>query len=414
MSVESRTGRRPGRPPSLTRDDVARAALDEGVVTVSVPAVARRLGVGHSTLYRYVHDRDDLLLAALDLAMREFEWPSADLGWRELLTSFADAMWRFLASHPGLAEASQIVPGMPAKALDLADTYVARLRAEGLSSRDAVIAVDQTADLTVAAEIGVRRMARVFSTPRGERSLRELYDASPEEGEPLGGQDRFARRGWLDDKLAILLDGLANRLGEPAADGAATSAPPRLTVPAPDRETITAVGLARARRGGLAAVSVHAVAEELGTTVTAVRRVIGDRDGIVVAMLDALAAELVLPPPAPDPRTEILTVVTALRTTVAAERWALTAVTADGLAGPGVMPVLERLFGAFRAAGVRDEDVAAATRVCWEHVCGSVLCQQPPGTFARRVVESAGLTLAAPDSGLGLSIVVDGLLNRLG
>lgn len=384
-----------------------------------MPAVARRLGVGHSTLYRYVHDRDDLLLAAFDLAMREFVWPSADLGWRELLTSFADAMWRFLASHPGMAEASQIVPGMPAKALDLANAYVARLRAEGLSSRDAVIAVDYTADLTVAAEIGVRRMARVFSTPRGERSLRELYDDQPAEPggpAPLGGQDRFARRGWLDDKLAILLDGLANRLGQPAADGDGVVVPvaPISLPAAPDREVITAVGLALARRGGLAAVSVHAVAGELGATVTAVRRVIGDRDGIVVAMLDAVATDMVLPPPAPDPRAEILAVVTALHTTLVADRWALPALTADGLTSPGVVPVLGRLFAAFRAAGVAEENVAAATRACWEHVCGAVLCRQAPGTFARRVVESAGLTVPRDQDGvLGLSIVVDGLLARL-
>ena len=68
-----RVGRKPGPPASLTRDDVARAALAEGVLTMSMPAVARRLGVSHSTLYRYVHDRDDLVLAALDLAVREFE-----------------------------------------------------------------------------------------------------------------------------------------------------------------------------------------------------------------------------------------------------------------------------------------------------------------------------------------------------
>jgi AcrR family transcriptional regulator len=303
---------------------------------------------------------------------------------------------------------------MPAKALDLANTYVTRLRAEGLSSRDAVIAVDYTADLTVAAEIGVRRMARVFSTPRGERSLREIYDAQ-EGAEPLGGADRFARRGWLEDKLAILLDGLANRLGEPAAAGMVEPVADPSDA-APDREAITSVGLALARRGGLAAVSVHAVAGELATSVTSVRRVIGDRDGIVVAMLDAVTAKVVLPPPAADPRTEILTVVTALRTALAADRWALPAVTADGLTGPAVVPVLRRLFAAFRAAGLPEEAVAAATRVCWEHVCGTVLCQQPSRTFAHRLVESAGLTLSpAHDGGaLGLSIVVDGLLARLG
>lgn len=412
-------GRRPGRPPSLTRDDVARAAIDEGVANLSMPSVARRLGVGHSTLYRYVHDREDLLVAAFDLAMREFEWPSADLGWRELLTSFADAMWRFLARYPGMAEASQIVPGMPPKALDLADRYVTRLRAEGLSSRDAVIAVDLTADLTVAAEIGTRRMARVFDTPRGRRSLREIYDTPMPAGiEPMGGSDRFARRGWLEDKLAILLDGLANRLGEPAAEETDHAEPEhdqREPTP-PDRERIATVGRSLARRGGLHAVSVHAVAEELGVSVTAVRQVIGDRDGIVVALLDAIAGEMVVPEPSPDPRTEILALVTALHTTMLADPWALPAVTVEGLTGPRIVPLLERLVAAFRAAGVPDKEIAGATRVCWEHVCGAVLCRRTPGTFAMRVVESANLKVSfAEDRGVsGLAIVVDGLLARFG
>jgi len=99
---------------------VARAALDEGVTQLSMPMVARRLGVSHSTLYRYVHDRDDLLLAALDLALREFQWPLADLGWRELLTSFSDTLWRCCERYPGMAEVSQVGPGVPAKAMDIA------------------------------------------------------------------------------------------------------------------------------------------------------------------------------------------------------------------------------------------------------------------------------------------------------
>jgi AcrR family transcriptional regulator len=103
MTAPRRLVRKPGPPSTLTRDDVARAAIAEGVLTMSMPAVARRLGVSHSTLYRYVHDRDDLALAALDLAVREFDWPPADLGWRPLLDVFADALWRFLEQHPGVA-----------------------------------------------------------------------------------------------------------------------------------------------------------------------------------------------------------------------------------------------------------------------------------------------------------------------
>jgi AcrR family transcriptional regulator len=393
----------------LTRDDVARAALDEGVAQLSMPMVARRLGVGHSTLYRYVHDREDLLLAALDLAMREFTWPSADLGWRELLTSLADALWRFLDRYPGMGEASQVVPGLPAKALDIANEYVTHLSAQGLSRRDAVLVVDFTTDLTIAAEIGMRRGSRVFDTPRGRRSLQELYGGPPPSGTREGWRD------WLDEKLAIMLDGLASRLGQPG-----TTVLPNVSAPAREtatssREEIAEAGRQIARRAGLAAVSVHAVADELGVGIGAVRRAAGDRDGIVVAMLDAVAGDVVVPPQSPDPRAELLAVAAAGYEVMSADPWSVIALAVDGLAAPAIMPVAERVFVAFREAGVPDVAVGHANRILWGHVYGAVLNQAPRDTFARRVATSADLP---PPTGptfsmLGIEIIIDGLLAHL-
>jgi AcrR family transcriptional regulator len=376
-----------------------------------MPTVARRLNVGHSTLYRYVHDRDDLLLAAMDLAMREFAWPSADLPWRELLTSFADAMWRFLDRYPGMGEASQIVPGLPAKARDIASEYVDRLCAEGLSRRDAMIAVDFTADLTVAAEITMRRMNRLFETPRGRRSLQELYGAPPSSG------DRTSRRGWLDDKLAIMLDGLASRLGEPGTTVLPTGGAPVREMPVPTRDEIGEAGRRIARRSGLPAVTVRAVADALGVDVAAVRRVAGDRDGIVVVMLDALSGDVnqAVPPPSPDPRAELLAVATAGYAALSADPWAVIALAVDGLASPAIMPVAERVFVAFRKAGVPDEVVGNANRILWGHVYGAVLNQSPAGTFARRVATSVDLPppTGPTRSTLSIEIIIDGLLAHL-
>jgi AcrR family transcriptional regulator len=206
---------------------------------MTMPAVARRLGVSHSTLYRYVHDRDDLVLAALDLAVREFEWPGADLGWRDLLVAFADALWRFTESHPGMAEAIQSTPGLPARVTELATAYVARLRADGFGVRDAGVALDFVADLTVATEIAMRGLGRVYDTPHGKRSLRELYLESW--GTLFEADESVLHgRGWLDDKLAILLDGLANRVGTPTGLAEAIAALPTTSDP---RTELVAVAL---------------------------------------------------------------------------------------------------------------------------------------------------------------------------
>jgi AcrR family transcriptional regulator len=391
---------------------VARAALAEGLPNLSMPTVARRLGVSHSTLYRYVHDRDDLLLAAFDLALREFDWPDpANMDWRELATSFVDAIWRFLEQHPGMAETVLQVPSMPGKALGIADQCVVGLVEAGLSARDAVIAVDFAADVTIAAEIGVRRMSRVFDTPRGRRSLRELYEGPD--------ASRFERRGWLDDKVAIMLDGLATRMGQPIA-AAPCDQPVVAPVPAaaPDRDAIATAGRTVARRDGLHAVSVGSVAEELGTSMAAVRQVAGDRDGVVVAMLDAVAADMVVPDRADDPRTEILGLVNAAYEALAADPWSVLAITLDGLAGPRVVPVVRRLLEAFGAAGVPAADVPDVSRVVWEHVYGAVLGRFDrfdDDTFALRTAAAADLPVQPARPGLatlGLEIVVDGLLAR--
>jgi AcrR family transcriptional regulator len=326
------------------------------------------------------------------------------------MVSYADAMWRFLERYPGMAETSLMVPSMPGKALGIADQYVVRLRAEGLSARDAVIAVDSIADLTIAAEIGVRRMSRVFDTPRGRRSLRELYEGPD--------ASRFERRGWLDDKLTIMLDGLAIRLGQPVA-GVPRDRPP---VPAPssvpDRDAIAAAGRTVGRRDGLHAVSVASVAEELRTTMAAVRQVVGDRDGVVVAMLDAVAADMVVPEPVAEPRAELLGLIHAAYRVLAEDRWSVLAITIDGLAGPRIVPVVWRVVAAFRAAGVPEDDIPDASRILWEHLYGAVLGRFESldrDTFARRAAAAADLPVPPARPGLaelGLEIVVDGILGR--
>src|ERR1700712_952341 len=93
--------RKPGRPRALTVDMIAQAALDDGIATFSMPSVARRLGVAHSGLYRYVTDRDELLMTALDRAVAEVSWPSADLGWQELIQAIGETIWQMCEGHPG-------------------------------------------------------------------------------------------------------------------------------------------------------------------------------------------------------------------------------------------------------------------------------------------------------------------------
>jgi hypothetical protein len=49
-----------GRPPGLTLEQITDAALADGIATSTMPSIARRLGVAHSGLYRYVNSNEEI------------------------------------------------------------------------------------------------------------------------------------------------------------------------------------------------------------------------------------------------------------------------------------------------------------------------------------------------------------------
>ncbi|WP_028927354.1 TetR/AcrR family transcriptional regulator [Pseudonocardia acaciae] len=217
MNEASGEGKRPGRPPSLTREDIARAALEagreRGMEAVSVLAAARVLGVSHSTLYGYVRDRGEVVFAAVELATSEFEWPPADQDWRPLLTAFAEALWTFLNRYPGMAEVLYALPNAPKPFVRVLVGYGTALRAAGFSPRDALVAVDMIVDLTLCSDIAMRGLDRVHQTADGPRRLRELLTRVwAELDDSVLEEAAWSGRGRFDDKLAVILDGFAARV----------------------------------------------------------------------------------------------------------------------------------------------------------------------------------------------------------
>ena len=103
---------RRGRPPSLTREQIAKTVLDVGFANLTFAAVRDRLGVGETTLYRYAPDRDELVRMGLEYAYSGIEVPSFEGPWREVLTAHALNTWHSLEKYPGAATevARGIVP----------------------------------------------------------------------------------------------------------------------------------------------------------------------------------------------------------------------------------------------------------------------------------------------------------------
>ncbi|MEU9605846.1 TetR/AcrR family transcriptional regulator [Streptomyces sp. NPDC048057] len=89
--TEEQPARGPGRPAQLSIERIVSAALESGTNELTVRGLARRLGVTHKALYRWVGDRDGLLDLISDhllerVLVRTAETPADN--WRAWLTSF--------------------------------------------------------------------------------------------------------------------------------------------------------------------------------------------------------------------------------------------------------------------------------------------------------------------------------------
>ncbi|WP_293348792.1 TetR/AcrR family transcriptional regulator [Mycobacterium sp.] len=146
-TIASRQG---GRPPLITLDDVVAIGRDLGMRRLSINAVASRLGVTATALYRYVEGRWDLerlvgesLLAELDLR----DDPTADTA--EHLLSFAVQLRDFTAGHPGLATYLQVLFPRGDAGRRLLAAEVAALSRRGYSAEAAILLSSAVATLVI-------------------------------------------------------------------------------------------------------------------------------------------------------------------------------------------------------------------------------------------------------------------------
>ncbi|MCW2839895.1 MAG: hypothetical protein JWR55_1378 [Aeromicrobium sp.] len=195
--------RKPGRPRALTVDAIAHAALDDGVATFSMPSVARRLGVAHSGLYRYVADRDDLLIQAMDIAFESTTWPEGDLPWADLLREIGLSVWRACDAYPGLDRASQMAPRPSPAVLAKMEPWISSIAAQNFLLEDSAVAVEFVISLALDCSATMARLAKMDRSQLARTDLPVLkaYDTD----------EVWVGRGLYDRKLEIFLSGLESR-----------------------------------------------------------------------------------------------------------------------------------------------------------------------------------------------------------
>jgi AcrR family transcriptional regulator len=170
--------------------------------------------------------------------------------------------------------------------------------------------------------------------------------------------------------------------------------PPRAT-PGPTRLTTTAAAAAAPRRGrprtihreaviqaalaivndeGLAALTIRRLADELGVGVATIYGAAGDKEEILGALVDAVLADLELPPPTAEPWDEALVQFIAaghealLRHPAVAQLAAL-----QPVRGPVVLRVQETILQLLRAGGLGDRDTIAAYTALTSFLMGFTL-----------------------------------------
>lgn len=227
--TDQHVAQRRGRPPKITEQDIVDAVLAEGFTGLTVPAVAKRLGITTMTLYRHVPTRARLLALTWEHVLDAHAWPTTDLPWRELLRQHANALWNLLAEHPGaVTEMSSAV--LPSRMADFFDDLAVRLVEQGFTADDALLAVDTVIDMTLDHRRGVENLARQVE---GEsETLREQIASVWETGDENPSTRHEVRqamsrvieadpRTWFERKLNLVLDGIA--ANHQATDGSYNS-----------------------------------------------------------------------------------------------------------------------------------------------------------------------------------------------
>ncbi len=139
---------------ALTRERVVAEALAviaaDGAQSLSMRALAARLGVVPGALYRHVRGKEQLYDLILDAVLGEVDCrtdPAAP--WAAQVTALAGRLRAVLENHPGTAALLKTRDPLSPASLALAEAFLAPLLAAGLPGREAALAFRLIYDYTL-------------------------------------------------------------------------------------------------------------------------------------------------------------------------------------------------------------------------------------------------------------------------
>ena len=134
--------RRRGPKPSLSVDQIARAAIEladaTGLEAVSMKRLAEVLNVGTMTLYTYVPDKATLLQLMPNSVIAEVAAPDAPEDWRDHLRQSAEALLELYLGHPWMMQINIEGPPVTPSQVRFLESLLQALQCTGLSRRESL------------------------------------------------------------------------------------------------------------------------------------------------------------------------------------------------------------------------------------------------------------------------------------
>lgn len=212
--------RRAGRPPSTSRPEIlaaARRVIDrDGWEKLTVRRLAGELGVGPTTLYHHVRDREDLLIQLIDEHADRTLRPDLPTAPRERIVAATIAVHDSFTAWPWAAEvltADGFLGRLGGSAQDIVEAVVSGAVELGCTSEEAVDLFRNVWYFTVG-EILVRARTSTRRLPAGAPFFRDLDPARTPRLAAIGDRwPELAARDTFREALVAFVDGLLARTG---------------------------------------------------------------------------------------------------------------------------------------------------------------------------------------------------------
>lgn len=205
MVAMTSTGYRTGPKPRFSEGDAVRAALELGLDSFTLASVAKRLGIGTSSLYRVISSREDLVTMCLRYIIDHIHLSPEVPAWDVQLLESADKLWDLMEQYPGLDYTFINSPSLSLQFQDFFQIQASRLVEGGFPGGQSRIefTLDFIFDITVSTHYQLLAVRRDFEKMK-ENAGNESVFFIPE--------DSWLDRGWLDHKLTFIINGLKAEL----------------------------------------------------------------------------------------------------------------------------------------------------------------------------------------------------------